>query len=302
VSDPIRLVDRCNQRCHFCNVDERSPGHVSELAQVRRLVDDQIAAGQKLVTFSGGEPTLSPLLPEAVKLALERGAEHVLLQTNAVLLDEARTKALKEAGLGLAFVSLHAADPALSDRLTRAPGTHARTLRGIDNLVAAGVQVMINCVVNDLNHHDLTALVDLVAERWQRRVWFSFSFVSPEIRIDSDLEVVPPLSKVLPDVVAALRRAQTHGLKVSCADRCGFPPCVLVEFAEVLDFFVEHPAPRELGHDRVQGPECATCAVRASCLGVWRGYAARHGTADLRPLKEWPKLRDQRSMIDRFTT
>jgi MoaA/NifB/PqqE/SkfB family radical SAM enzyme len=298
---PIRLIDRCNQRCHFCNVDESAPGHAPDLEAVRRRARAAVKAGMRMVVFSGGEPTLSDHLADAIAVSKAEGAELVMLQTNAVLLDHAeRAQALARAGLGLAFVSLHAADPEISDRITRAPGTHARTLRGIDNLVAAGVQVMINCVVCDLNYGDVVKLVDLVADRWRSAVWFNFSFVSPEIKIESDLDVLPRLSTVLPYVKRALRRAEERGLKFTCADRCGFPPCLLVDFADHVDFFVERPAPRELTSDRVQGPACTKCAVRASCLGVWTEYARRHGTEELRALKAWPKLKDTRSMLDRF--
>lgn len=302
---PIRLVKHCNQRCHFCNVDEHSPGHADNIDSVRGRVQAATAAGLRVVVFSGGEPTLSEDLPAAIRAAVLAGAELVMLQTNGVLLsDLRRAQALAQAGLGLAFVSLHAADAAISDRITRAPGTHRRTLQGIDHLVSEGVQTMINCVVCTLNHADLVPLVDLVWERWRGAVWLNFSFVSPEIRIDTDLDVwrdlIPSLAQVMPDVRAALERALQHGLKFTCADRCGFPPCLLVAYADHVDFFVERPLPRELGPDRVQGPACVSCTLKTSCLGVWRRYAERHGTAELSPLEAWPELKDTRSMLDRF--
>jgi hypothetical protein len=302
---PIRLVVQCNQRCHFCNVDEHSPGHADGPGSVRRRVAAATAAGLRVVVFSGGEPTLSEDLPASIRAAVEAGAELVMLQTNAVLLSDARrAQAVAQAGLGLAFVSLHAADAAVSDRITRAPGTHRRTLEGIDHLVESGVQTMINCVVCTPNHRDLVPLVELVAKRWRGAVWLNFSFVSPELRIDTELDVwhelIPPLAEVMPHVRAGLQRALELGLKFTCADRCGFPPCLLVDYADHVDFFVERPSARELGPDRVQGPACASCAVKTSCLGVWKRYAEHHGTADLSPLAGWPTLKDTRSMLDRF--
>src|SRR5687768_10454657 len=98
------MVDRCNQRCHFCNVDESSPGHAKDLATVRRRVRAAVAADMRVVVFSGGEPTLSDELADAIAISRDEGAELVMLQTNAVLLDQApRAQSLAKAGLGLAF-------------------------------------------------------------------------------------------------------------------------------------------------------------------------------------------------------
>ncbi|MBI2402360.1 MAG: radical SAM protein, partial [Gemmatimonadetes bacterium] len=92
-----------------------------------RVLERIRAAGRLRVprlVLSGGEPTVNPHLEAYIHLAKEVGIQDVSLMTNAVRLEEPGVaESLRAAGLDRVFVSLHAPDAALSDRLTRAPGT-----------------------------------------------------------------------------------------------------------------------------------------------------------------------------------
>ncbi|MCX6744495.1 MAG: radical SAM protein [Candidatus Parcubacteria bacterium] len=55
----IRLTDKCNQRCLFCNYQEILPAF--SLADIKnKLVE--LRRQDSNVTFSGGEPTLYPFV------------------------------------------------------------------------------------------------------------------------------------------------------------------------------------------------------------------------------------------------
>ena len=136
VSPPRGLVRTgfgCNQDCGVC-WQGRSWGG-ADAAQVRTWIEDLARAGAQGLTISGGEPTLDPALDAHVRHAKALGVREVVIETNAILCARpGRAAALVEAGLDGAFVSLHSPDPLVSDRITSAPGTHARTVRGIEAL------------------------------------------------------------------------------------------------------------------------------------------------------------------------
>ncbi|MDD5556967.1 MAG: radical SAM protein [bacterium] len=105
----------CNLRCAHCYRDAgaRAP---DELAadEALRLVDEIARAGFAVLILSGGEPLLRADLCDLVSRAARRGLRPVL-GTNGTLLDRARARRLKEAGLARAGISLDGADPAAHD-------------------------------------------------------------------------------------------------------------------------------------------------------------------------------------------
>ena len=64
----IDLTNRCNMMCDPCFMDANQVGFVHELSweEIKTMLDNAITVKPKRqmsVQFSGGEPTLSPLLP-----------------------------------------------------------------------------------------------------------------------------------------------------------------------------------------------------------------------------------------------
>jgi MoaA/NifB/PqqE/SkfB family radical SAM enzyme len=122
----IEVTNRCNSLCASCPLTYDhflpfEPKHHLTWPQFRRIVD-QLPRIERAVLHGIGEPLLNPQLPRFIAHLKQRGA-HVLFNTNAVLLDERRGDALREAGLDELRVSLDAVTPALYQQL-----------RGIDKL------------------------------------------------------------------------------------------------------------------------------------------------------------------------
>ncbi len=138
---------RCNQACTYC--DRRRPK--DDLAAIRpetlrSHIDEGIAGGAVELVLTGGEPTMRSDLEALVRYARDRGAERVALETNAVLVDDARAVALRDAGLSLARVNLVGATDAV-DAVTRDPGGFQKTRRGIEAFARAGVPLEVLAVV-----------------------------------------------------------------------------------------------------------------------------------------------------------
>ncbi|MEQ8892381.1 MAG: radical SAM protein, partial [Sandaracinaceae bacterium] len=129
--------ETCNQNCAFC--DRRAPRERPDFV-ARSAVEARIdAADAETLVLTGGEPTLRRDLVALVRRARAR-ATVVELETNAALIDLGRARALAEAGLDTARVHLPAWGEAL-DAITRDPGGHEATRRGVEALAAAGLRV-----------------------------------------------------------------------------------------------------------------------------------------------------------------
>ena len=271
---------RCNQSCTFCFVSTHLP------APPRSAVEEAIRAAasrDSRIVLSGGEPTLDPGLVEWVRLARSLSKRDVVLQTNAVRLDDASlVRRLEDAGLDEAFVSLHGASAEVSDAVTESPGTYARTVVGIDNLHASRIRVILNYVVCETNRRELVEYVRLVSERWPRAI-VNLSFVAPSSDVvPRDRGLIPRYSDALPAIAAAVAEARRLGLASWGSSRCAVCPCASSPPRRATSALGELPAGFDEG-EFVKPPACSACTKSASCWGLRKGYAEIHGTSELRP-------------------
>jgi len=278
VDETIRVLFRCNQSCTFCFVSTHLPAPPAPA--VESAIRAAAARGSRIV-LSGGEPTLDPRLPEWIRLARSLSARDVVLQTNAVRLDDdALVTRLEEAGLDEAFVSLHGATAAVSDAVTESPGTFARTVVGIDHLHASRIRTMLNYVVCERNRHELGAHVRAVAARWPRAI-LNVSFVAPSSDVvPRDRGLVPRYSDALPEIAAAVAEAKRIGVRVvGFESMCGLPLCLV---PRGLDELTPVDVPEGFdGGEFLKTETCARCSLSPRCWGIRRGYAEIHGTSEL---------------------
>jgi MoaA/NifB/PqqE/SkfB family radical SAM enzyme len=279
----LRTGFRCNQDCGLCwqARDWKDFGS----AQVLIWIEDLARAGVDRVIFSGGEPTIDPSLFRYLQHAQKLGFAHVTLETNAVMMAKPGfALRLREAGVNHAFVSLHAADAELSDAITRAPGTHASTVRGISALLDAGVNVALNAVMTAQSVGALEKLPGFVREtfgahRSLKGLMISYPTEPYERGLETAAAPRPELLR------AALRatleaahqaRLDIHGLE----GPCGPPLC-----AHGADrrFVPVTPVPETVPF-RVYLEACDRCTVRASCFGVRRTDYQRYGERCAEPI------------------
>lgn len=299
----LRPTVNCNQDCPFCSANETSSNVWTEPGTMLRAIARAARRGVERVSFSGGEPTLARDLVHYIAAASRLGVSKIEIVTNAVLLDSpARALALREAGLTHAFVSLHAHDERLSRRMTQKMDDHGRTLRGIENLLAAGVETVVNHVITAQNYPYLTRFVELVRATFCGEVMISFAFVTPQYKALEDGALVPRLSEVMPYLRRALHRALQIGQAVVVGSRQGVPPCFLGEFAGWSDVLKLAPeAASEDAPQKQRAAACDTCKFTRQCTGLWRPYVARYGLAELVPVAGAPFTDEELHAIHRLT-
>ena len=283
---------RCDQRCVMCDL-HRLGGDLPDEA-IEAAIARAARSGVGRLILTGGEPALDPRLPALVRRARAVGIGLVELQTNAVpLADGEAAAALAEAGLGRALVSLHSADALVSDAITRAPGTHAQTLRGIDRLLEAGVVVHLNAVILRTNVDGLEDLVLLVARRWAAREGFGeLHLHTARADVDDPVRwrrIVPSLRVVGPRLRAALDQCHRLGVRFSGpGSAMGVPYCVLDGDPRYLGPLAGPGASRRHRAEQAMFTRlevCEGCRLRGRCPGVRRDYVALYGAEGLTRLR-----------------
>ncbi len=290
VSGFLRLGFHCNQRCFICPQGRHWPGAPDE--QVWQWLEEFAAQGVKQLTISGGEPTTNSLLVELVRRAAGEHGMWVSLQTNAIAFASSwKVDRLVEAGLGFVFVSLHSADPSVSDAFTRAPGTFDLTVRGIHNALDAGLDVAINCCVEASTVGGLEAharfVVEQFAEKHPNHTVHHVEYSQPGAYFDRarERESMVGLDAVLPQLTAAARVLREGGVELECTGTCGFPLCMLRDEPELV---ARQDRDRQHLDARTFAPECEACAVQPFCVGVRREYLELHGGRGLAAFEAVP--------------
>lgn len=151
----------CNLACTHCFVSCSPTNHTHEmmtLEQITPYLKEGAALGVKEFYFTGGEPFLNPEMEAILGKALALGPTTVL--TNGLLLDPDRCRRLTMLARATEYsldlrVSMDGYDAQSNDSV-RGVGTFVRILKGISNLVSAG----INPVITVTEVHDQNASAD----------------------------------------------------------------------------------------------------------------------------------------------
>ncbi|HEX6271792.1 MAG TPA: radical SAM protein, partial [Polyangiaceae bacterium] len=276
----VDLTNRCNMMCDPCFMDANQVGFVHEPPwdDVRKILDDAVSVKprrQLSVQFSGGEPTLSPHFLDAVRYARSVGYFCVQCASNGIRFaeDAEFCRQAKAAGLRLCYLQF--------DGIGNEANAHRKIknffdvkLRAIDNLAAAGIDVvLVVTVVKGVNDGEVGRVVEFAVDNADKVTVVAFqpvSFTGRDEDIDDerraaqrytlshlahDLETQLgvtepmrdwfPLSAMNPfsDVVDLLlgQNSDFGALKCGCHPNCGIGTALLVnkrtkQMVPVADF------------------------------------------------------------------
>lgn len=290
----LRVGFRCNQDCHFCWEGRKWPDPPDDV--VLGWLDELAKLGAQRLTICGGEPTVFRVLPELVERAAHVHGMHVHMNTNAIRLKQPGfARGLADKGLRSVLVSLHSAEPEISDRMTRAPGTHARTIEGLHAALDAGIHVIVNCCVERTNVEGLEAHARLVARELVQAHpdnpvrMVNYSQPGPYYDLEMHVERMVSLDEARPHVSRAARVLAEVGVLVELAGSCGFPSCIASEIPDLVPW---RPYESFDAHNRTArehaASACKRCAARDSCIGPRREYLTRFGERGLVPFAALP--------------
>jgi radical SAM protein with 4Fe4S-binding SPASM domain len=174
------LTDRCNLKCRHCYHEGASskemPFH--EVVEVADEVAGMIGEWRELygiefspsVSVTGGEPFLRGDIFRILGALRKRGFDLYVL-TNGVLVD--RECAGRLAELGVSGVQVSIEGPGEVHENIRGRGSFAPALRGVTNLLGAGLGVTLNGTLSDMNADYFMDVVKLAVALGVRRLGFS---------------------------------------------------------------------------------------------------------------------------------
>lgn len=155
----VDLTNRCNMMCRPCFMNANGVGHVDEIdmEDVKRIFERAGSFKPRReinVLFSGGEPTLSPILVDAIRHAKSMGFHRLHISTNGIRLAEERDFALDLSAAGLHAVYLQFDGVSEEKNRHRGLGNYMEVkLRALENIAAAGMHTTLQVtVVNGVNN------------------------------------------------------------------------------------------------------------------------------------------------------
>ena len=170
------FTKRCNLRCKHCYANASPFPAPDELTldqklEVLRQLDE---AGVAALSFSGGEPLMSPDFWIVAREAAKTGM-YVSVATNGTLIRPEVARRLKEIGVRYVEVSLDSPNPGDHDSFRGIRGAWERAVQGIKNAKAAGLEVGIATTVTKMNYKQLPEMIKLAKElRVDRFIAFNF--------------------------------------------------------------------------------------------------------------------------------
>jgi Fe-coproporphyrin III synthase len=158
----LHVLTRCNLRCRHCYINPAQHGRARlPIGRIERWLEVFAARspGANLVLL-GGEPTLHPDLPRAVRRARELGFGSVTIDTNGYLFNDILER-VTPAEVDVFSFSLDAATAATNDRI-RGRGSFEACVKGIRRARAKGFRTSLITTVSRANLHELSEMGGLL--------------------------------------------------------------------------------------------------------------------------------------------
>jgi len=158
----FHILTKCNLKCRHCYINPAQHGKDTlPLATIKGWLDAFAPdSGSKNLIFLGGEPTLHPDLPAAVKHARRLGFGSITIDTNGFLFHDILSKVTPEDVDYFSF-SLDGATRETNDRI-RGNGSYAACLDGIRRAIDRGFATSLIYTVSSANIQELAMMPDLL--------------------------------------------------------------------------------------------------------------------------------------------
>lgn len=174
----LQLTRACAQHCRFCS--NPPTGIQLEPDEMRGMIDDLVRMKYDGVILTGGEPTMSPLLFDALGYARERGLYSRMITNGQRLANPAFFKRCVDAGLNHIHVSLHSYRPEVHDFITQYDNAWKTLVTCLSLVPQMGITCDINTVINAYNADHLHETVAWLCDRFPFIRHFVWNNMDPD--------------------------------------------------------------------------------------------------------------------------
>ena len=217
----------CNQKCIHCYAAGQVHAEERELstAEWKQIIDKCREAGIPQLTFTGGEPTMRP---DLVKLIDYSRWFVTRLNTNGIRLTPEFCSELKAASLDSMQITFYSANEEIHNKLVGAE-KYSDTVRGIENALAAGLNISINTPLCSLNK-DYVQTLEFLYEKGVRYVTCSGLITTGNAREDASESLQLSTDEIKTMLEAATAFCYSHEMEISFTS----PGWVEEEFCQKL--------------------------------------------------------------------
>lgn len=318
----VALTYRCNLRCAFCyagcNCTANPTGSRDEMTpdQVRAVLHKIFHQAQvPSVSFTGGEPTLVPELPEYIRFAKDLGMR-VNLITNGTQITRGFAGKLADNGLDSAQVSLEGVTARVHDQVVGHSGAFEQSVGAVGHLKEAGILTHTNTTITRMNIHQCVLFPEYTRQKLGNDR-FSMNLMIPvgSAAMDDKLSVsYRQIGSVLEQIIQeshskdvtfmwyspvpmCMFNSISHGLGnkgcsacdglISVGANADVLPCS--SYGEPVGNLLTHdfekiwhaPVATLLRKKGLAHPECRRCSDFAACHGACPLYWKQHGFGEL---------------------
>lgn len=160
----FHVLTRCNLSCRHCYINTAQHGRnmlpVDTIKRWLAVFSHKFSTAN--VIFLGGEPTLHPALPEAVRAARTMGYSSITIDTNGFLFNDILSRVTPVEVDYFSF-SMDGATRQTNDRI-RGEGSYDQCLAGIQRAVKLGFNTSLIYTVSSMNLHELDKMPSIVKD------------------------------------------------------------------------------------------------------------------------------------------
>ncbi len=289
----MQVVRHCNQYCRFCS--NPATGWMLDLDTAKREIDDFVARDYFGIILTGGEPSLSEIIPDITRYAVERGLHVRMITNGSRIAKPGVAESYVEAGLEHFHVSIHSCREELEDFLTGVKGSFALAMDALENLGKVGATVNINTVINRFNADHLDANVKYFTGRFPFLRHFVWNNLDPSMgRAETNRDTAHRLADFELSLARAMRFLHKSG-RTFRVERV--PLCYMTEFAHcstetrkivkgeerIVHFLDEKGTVRQTDFVHAKSEACKSCTLDDVCGGLFE-LGDHYDLAELYPV------------------
>lgn len=156
------ITGACNLACEHCRGSSTEKPDPDELStdEAFHLIDEIVDFAKPILILSGGEPLMRDDVYEIAQYGTDKGLR-VVLATNGTAMTADVAHRLKDAGIARISVSIDGADAETHDAFRGMPGAFDGAIRGISEILAAGISLQINTTISRKNIDQIPKILDL---------------------------------------------------------------------------------------------------------------------------------------------
>ncbi|MBI1371630.1 MAG: radical SAM protein [Phycisphaera sp.] len=166
----ISIINSCNLRCQGCWVDVAHERSQIDLPRMNRLINDAKSHGNAFFGILGGEPFMHDELFDVLEAHPDC---YFQIFTNGQFITEEKAARLRKLGNATPLISIEGTE-IISDERRGRSGVLSKTMKGLDNCIAAGVITGVATSLCQTNIDDLLReeWVDALIARGAHYMWY----------------------------------------------------------------------------------------------------------------------------------